>query len=285
MPLAVQLGGRISTAMLAVDAMTSPEHRRRGLLTRVAGEAHEAWRRAGIPLVLGLPNEQWGSRIRALGWLPLFRLRRLTFPLRPAAILRRRFGGPVASVLGPLATAWLGSRRPRSHDPRTSAETVARAGPAMDALWERLGSRLRHSVRRDASFVGWRFLEAPDPAYRVLLLQGEAAPVAWSAFRVEGSAGDAAGLIADVVADPSRAEAWDEVLAATLDALFRDGAVTASTLAVEGTFRYRRLVEGGFRPRPHGFPVHAVLLDASLDLGALRRAEDWDMSGGDFDVI
>ena len=41
--------------------MTDPEYRRQGILTAIARLAYDTWRKAGIPFVLGLPNEQWGS--------------------------------------------------------------------------------------------------------------------------------------------------------------------------------------------------------------------------------
>lgn len=286
MPAPGRLFDRDATVMMAVDAMTSPEHRRRGVLTEVVRRAHDAWRQGGVPLVLGLPNEQWGSRTQALGWAPLFRLRWLAFPLRPAAILRRRYGHIVAAGLGPLANAWIRLRGPFGDGiAAAQARVVTRAGPAFDALSEKLRGLASLSIRRDGAWVGWRFLAAPEPSYRVLRAGSEAEALGWSAFRVDRSRGHAAGLVADLAADPSHPEAWSAVIETTLSALSAEGAETASTLAAEGSARYERLREQGFVPRPHGFMVHAVALDAGLDVAALGRPAAWDMAGGDFDVI
>src|SRR5690348_11731237 len=46
-PLAFLLDGERALGMVSVDTMTAPEFRRRGLLTRVAGEAYARWRDAG----------------------------------------------------------------------------------------------------------------------------------------------------------------------------------------------------------------------------------------------
>src|SRR5262249_24853854 len=59
---------RTSDVMISVDTMTAPEFRRRGLLTKVAAHAYEKWRDSGVAFVIGLPNQQWGSRTVALGW-------------------------------------------------------------------------------------------------------------------------------------------------------------------------------------------------------------------------
>ena len=68
--------------MVSVDTMTAPAFRRRGLLTEVAARAYEAWRDAGIAFVIGLPNQQWGSRARALAGASCF----------PCSGLRDRYG-------------------------------------------------------------------------------------------------------------------------------------------------------------------------------------------------
>ncbi|HWP03806.1 MAG TPA: GNAT family N-acetyltransferase, partial [Gemmatimonadaceae bacterium] len=53
---------REALVMVAVDAMTHPRFRRRGILSQVGRQLFRNWRDAGVSLVLGLPNEQWGSR-------------------------------------------------------------------------------------------------------------------------------------------------------------------------------------------------------------------------------
>ena len=76
------LGGQSVTGMVSVDTMTAPEFQRRGLLTRVGTHTYAQWHAAGIPFVLGLPNERWGSRTNALGWVELCDYQWLARPLR-----------------------------------------------------------------------------------------------------------------------------------------------------------------------------------------------------------
>lgn len=287
MPAAARVQGRDAAVMVAVDAMTAPEHRRRGLLTTVVKRAHDAWRQDGVSLVLGLPNERWGSRTQALGWTPLFELRRMAFPLRPADILRRRFGALVGAGVGPLAEAWFRGRRQRSGDPGGAPRVgeVSEAGPVFDTLWGKARGSASQSICRDATWVGWRFVSSVEPGYRVLLVGAGSDALGWSAIRVDRSRGHAVGLVADLVADPSRPDAWRAVAEAAMSALAAEGAETASTLAAEGSPRYERLLEQGFVARPQAFKVHAVVLEAGLDGPTLGRAAAWDMAGGDFDVI
>ena len=90
MPTRFEIGDRTHAVMVSVDTMTAPAFRRRGLLTEVASRAYEAWRNAGVAFVIGLPNQQWGSRAQALGWRELFPLQWLARPLRPASNLTVR---------------------------------------------------------------------------------------------------------------------------------------------------------------------------------------------------
>src|SRR5213594_2611005 len=53
------------TAMVSVDTMTAPEFQRRGLLSAVGRHVYDTWRAAGVPFVIGLPNQRWGSRTGA----------------------------------------------------------------------------------------------------------------------------------------------------------------------------------------------------------------------------
>ena len=80
-PLSLKLGDRVVPAVHAVEAMTHPAYRRQGMLTRLGEAAHTAWAAAGQEAVIGLPNDQWGTRNWALGYRPLFPLAWLRFPL------------------------------------------------------------------------------------------------------------------------------------------------------------------------------------------------------------
>ena len=69
--------------------MTAPEFRRQGILLHLGEEANRHWRASGYAVVVGLPNEQWGSRTRMLGWQTLFPLEWLRFPLHLGRVASR----------------------------------------------------------------------------------------------------------------------------------------------------------------------------------------------------
>jgi len=82
-PMSIKIGGTEIEAMHAVEAMTGAEYRREGMLTTLGGTLYSHWKEQGIPLVIGLPHEGWGTRAYALGYRPAFPMRWLMRPLRP----------------------------------------------------------------------------------------------------------------------------------------------------------------------------------------------------------
>ncbi len=273
-------------AMISVDGMTAPEFRRRGVLTHVGRFIYDTWRDAGIPFTLGLPNEQWGSRTKALGWEALFPFRWLIRPLRPATLLAHRLGVPALARLRPLDTVW---NRPWDRfvkpDPTVSIESVRQAGPDFDRLWEACAPEIKVSVVRDSQWVQWRYLSAPSQHYRVLLARRAQQPVGYLAYRIKDTPQVKLGFIADLFTPPTerkgRATLLDRVLlrmqAEEVDAVF--------TLAIPKTPLYRTFRGAGFVFSRGAFSVQMVPLAPDLPMEMFRNPENWHLAGGDFDVV
>jgi Acetyltransferase (GNAT) domain len=273
-------------AMVSVDTMTAPEFQRRGLLGSVGRHVYETWRAAGVPFVIGLPNERWGSRAGALGWQPLFMLQWLARPLRPEAILARRLRWPGLARLTALGALWNAVWRIRAQgDPSVRVRPVERAGPEFDRLWQRCGAEAPVSVVRDSAWVNWRYLDAPAFAYRVLLAERAGQPIGYATYRVEGHPGGRAGFIAELFVSQGDPRGRGELIARTLAALHAEGADNAITLAVPDTALYQSLKGAGFLRGRGAFSVQIVPLGPDLPMDVLRDPRNWRMAGGDFDVI
>jgi Acetyltransferase (GNAT) domain len=274
------------TAMVSVDTMTAPEFQRRGLLSVVGRQVYDTWRAAGVPFVIGLPNERWGSRAGALGWEPLFQLQWLARPLRPEAILARRLRLPLLARLTPAGAVWNAFWHLRlRRDPAVRVRPVERAGPEFDQLWQRCAADAAASVVRDSAWVQWRYLDAATYDYRVLLAERDGQPAGYAAYRVESHAKGTAGFVAEIFAAQADTSARRTLIAETIAALRTAGADNAVTLAVPGSSLERDLRDGGFLYSRGAFSVQIVPLDPNLPLDLLRDPRNWSMAGGDFDVI
>lgn len=280
------LDGDERSLMLNVDAMTDPQYQRRGLLTSVGRQAYDSWAAAGVSLVLGLPNERWGTRTDALGWRSLFPLRWRYLPLRPESILARRLGIPwpgKISLLGSVWKAWRGLRDRSTR--RVTTRRLEEAGTELDTLWQGLQREARITLARDRRWVQWRYLDHPELDYRVLLAETDDRPCAYAAYRVADVPAGRFGFVAELTALRANESARRAVLSAAVEEMRAEGAEAVAALAVPATDLDRLLRRSGFVFRRGAFQVRYVPLDPRLPHAALQDPDNWDLQGGDFDVV
>jgi hypothetical protein len=277
--------GRAVTGMVSVDTMTAPEFQRRGLLTQVGGRTYAEWRAAGISFVMGLPNERWGSRTNALGWVELFDLQWLARPLRVETRLARRLRlKPIGklSVVSALWNAFWNMSLQRAE--AVEIRTITKAGAEFDQLWHATRADAFMSVQHDRAWVQWRYLDAPALNYTVLLAQRDQESLGFAAWRVKENAGRRVGLMAQVHTRRDAPAAWNALWRAALEQMHAAGVETVLTLAAAHSPTWHSLRRIGFVPR-HAFKLQIVPLDDALPLERLQDPANWNIAGGDFDVV
>jgi hypothetical protein len=238
-PVRFRSSGEEGWAMVSVDTMTDPDFRRRGLLTSVAPAVYAQWREAGVRFVLGMPNENWGSRAAALGWTKLVELR--------------------------WWVRWLAPWRAR-------VEARARPEPAaLEALWRRQPD---DGVVRDAAWFHWRYLEATPPWTLVAHEpRGELEGVL--TFSLDAHPTRPTARIGEVLA--SGFSARRAVLARALPQMRAAGAVRAALLIQSGSPLEEAALSVGFIPRAATFSVQGVKLADDLPRAALFHGGDFDV--------
>jgi predicted N-acetyltransferase YhbS len=298
-PARVKLGDKVHEAMISVDTMTSPRWRRRGILSGLASAAYESYRKAGVELVIGLPNEQWGSRTGALGWQRQFSLPWLRFPLRPEVLLRERaqLPGPVRVLMSfaglPVGALWYSAaqRRLRSAGSgRIVVETLTEAGPEIDALWSEVAPSLTATLVRDSSWVKWRYMDAVDVSFTLLLareggMNAKQKPRGYIAYRIIEREGRMVGYIADLLAPPKEGEVAAALLSAALGDLRKKQVALVLGIAPPWSDLWRTLRKGGFLPSKAAFSFEVVPLADDLQLDAVGDPSRWLLTAGDFDIV
>jgi len=285
-PRAGNVAGRTVRVMVAVDAMTRPDRREEGILTAGCTHLFDRWRNQGVDLVLGLPNEAWGSRLSALGWRPLFPLRWRVRVLRPERILGRRsrlswLGG----IRGPgrLWNRWWD--RPRGQETCVDLEDGVPDDGDLDAADARFRYGTPYTLHRDSAWLRWRYLDAPDGSYRILSARREGRLVGWAAYRLREKEGRTTGFLAEICAAQHDVAAEAALLHGAVRRLRSAGAELVAALETPGTGRDRRLGKVGFFPAWGAFEVHCVPLDSGLPVEAMTAPRSWCLEGGDFDVL
>jgi hypothetical protein len=279
-----KVGERTSDVMVSVDTMTAPAFRRRGLLTKVAARAYDEWRAAGVAFVIGLPNEQWGSRTQALGWRELFPLQWLARPLRPEALIARRLRLPALRHLRVFSAAWnhFANRNlfRRIGMQVTQAESV---GAEFDAIWERCRSEAAFSAVRDAAWVQRRIMSSPTRNYQVLVARQSDVPTASLTYSLNRGAGRTTAQITDLLAAEGDAASCEALMLELLRRLSEHDADLVYTLALPGTPLFAWFRSVGFLRGP-SFGVQLVPLATDVPFESLRNPRAWRLTGADFDV-
>jgi hypothetical protein len=283
-PIRFNLADRPVRAIVSVDTMTAPEFRRRGLLTQVAEKAYSTWREAAVAFVIGLPNENWGTRARALGWQPLFPLQWLVRPLRPEIMLARRMRWPALRHLRLAGLAWnallKGRVRPGAG---IEIQRVGQADPVFDQIWERCKADWTFSTIRDRRWVEWRFISAPR-GYEISVARRDGEPTGYLAHSIVDSAAGVVAHMAELCAARADLATRNSLLAGLIDALQKTTAESLHTLAIPGTAEFSWLRRAGFLPS-HAFSVQFVPLMPDLPVDRMLDRQLWNLTGADFDVI
>ncbi|MDQ5823751.1 MAG: GNAT family N-acetyltransferase [Chloroflexota bacterium] len=295
-PLRVRLRGEERPAVHAVEAMSARDFRRQGILTGLGEAAHSAWAAVGYAAVLGLPNEQWGTRNYALGYRRVFPLAWLRFPLHAehavgeGGVLPGPTGKAAAVVAGTGSFVWRSLFRSimNSRTNRTGVSVYQASGPDdFDRLWSRVSGEYENVVARRAEWVDWRFTRAATYSYKVLVARKRGEPCGYIAYRLADRGARVNAYIADIFMARNDLATTAALLKCALDDLSARGASMVLATAAPGSTLYRQLRGLGFLPTRRGtaFNFEIVPLQPDVDIAGLSDPRTWHITAGDFDVV
>ena len=257
----VRHNARECQAMVSVDTMAHPEYRRRGLLTQVATATYEFWKHAGFSFVIGLPNEQWGSRASALRWTRVSQLRWWVRFLDPLHLLRAKVHR---------------DRRPQPRVHFDDADNIDTLGvkdaASLDDLWDGVADE---GIVRNAEWFRWRYLEG-IPKWTVIGVWGGRKLLGCAALRINDGGRARSGIIGEILAPDFRMRR--ELFKRACDTLRKMGAARVALLIQHESPLEEAALSTGFLPRSSAFAVQAVDLGGGLPRAAIFQ-------GGDFDVV
>lgn len=217
-----------------VDVMIRPEWRGYGLGHRIHAAVMKE-RPVLVTLTMAPATRRIAERA---GGLTLGKVRQFIRPHSLRAETVRRFlaakavGRPVrvrgirlfnASGLGPVAVAFgarLAARPIRRMAMRDGRiEEVARFPESIDALWQESRMARGALFERSASFLNWRFAEAPGLVYRRFLLWEDNGVAGYVITRLPAPSELSSGVVADLYARPGDTTTLDALLAHTTEVL------------------------------------------------------------------
>jgi GNAT superfamily N-acetyltransferase len=286
LPNPLRVAGHVRVGAQALDVMTAPGWRGRGVFAALGVAACGHAEREGVAVLYAFPNDRsapgfWGR----LGWTRLDSVPFLVRPLRTRYFLSRL---PAAGrTLARLPDLPL----PAPRAPRTdgTVEPPAAWDAELDALWERFAAGIGIAVQRDAAFLRWRFAEKPGAEYEARVLRRDGRTAGLVVWCVREKHGGRIGYLMELLHDPARPGDGRALLATAVRAMADAGADAVLAWSLGHAPNHGVYRRGGFVPMPERLrPIRLHFGVRALDPALSQPAGDlrsWYLSYADSDTV
>lgn len=161
MAFQMRLGDKTAIALQPSDTMVSPDHRRRGLFTRMTERAIDYYEGREPWFFFNFPNSQSRPGYLKLGWQEVGSRTTYYRVQNPDAFLENRLDGKLESLVGNVATSavhgyYAARRMTASSDPATVDRHSDVPAALLASLYERRVPERIHAHRTE-TFYQWRF--------------------------------------------------------------------------------------------------------------------------------
>lgn len=274
--LSMAVAGRQYTALQPGDTMVHPDHRRKGLFTRMTERAIDRYEREEPAFFFNFPNDRSLKGYLKLGWHRVGTLPRSYRVNDPTRVLASRYDDRRLAVAGTVATRLVAGYdrlreavAPAPRDvPIRREETVP--ADVLASIYRRGVPEEIHAVR-DEQFYEWRF-DNPDWEYTTYYTEDRTVGAVVGA---SASSGPDVTRIVDVV--PLTRRGGTDQLVALLDRIL--AAHSESALFVAPTSVLPPSVLRGFGFLSEGTPPLSLLTDGRAHV--VRSLGEWELRGID----
>jgi hypothetical protein len=266
-----------------VDTMVLEQYRSQAVGAQLMAHAHED---TPFALSLGQTKQMREIQLR-LGWAHVAPLETAQLLLRPERVLRGKLPAGIGTAAGfglRAVTAVRGALRPRAG---MEVRRIDSFGAAHDQLWKRMANTARCAVRRDASYLNWKYVAQPGQDFVRLEVHDheQLRGVAVLMFRDPDDAYHyRRGFLVDVVAPLNDAVALDGLVRAAIETSAQERADAISCLHI-GPSLTQALTAAGFRLREP--ERHLLVRPGGLDDATSARVLEpngWFVTQGDSDI-
>jgi hypothetical protein len=197
LPVRVSLKGLEVEGAWGADALVAPERERQGL-----GEALvRAWdRNSGAVLALGVSQES-RQVLDRLRWPESHVVPCVVKPLTRRAVRVPSLPTPINRLLSALVHPVVRIVA-RSRPLRAECEPIRRFDASFTALWEQLAPKYDLAVRRDASYLNWRYIEPPHVRYQIVALKRQGELQGYAVYRHRTEPLGRVTMLVDFLVDP-----------------------------------------------------------------------------------
>lgn len=277
MPVRLSLRGREIDASWGMDVMVAPERQRQGL-----GDAlFRTWdRNTGASLGLGLSAAS-ANLFKKMSWPEVGPVPCLVKPLSRRALRRPSWPVGLNRLVSYVTLPWIRVVS-RSRPLKAEVRAIRHFDEGFTRLWDRLRHDFAFAVRRDASYLNWKYVQAPHVRYQIAaLIRGDEA-AGYVVYRHVQEPRGRVTLLVDFLADP----ADDEGFLTLLRWVDREARAADSdkirTFALNDGFR-RLLRKSGYFVVKSTMEFVAKVNDDHIPSDFYKKTSDWHVTLGDSD--
>ena len=207
MPVRLSLKGQEIRGSWGMDVMVAPERQRQGL-----GEMlFRTWdRHVGASLGLGLSDSSY-QLFRKLRWPDVGPVPCFVKPLTRRALRRPEWPLGLNRLISAVTLPFV-KVVARARPLRAEVRLLQRFDESFTELWESIAARFDLAVRRDASYLNWKYTSAPHVRYSIAALRRNDRNVGYAVYRHLVEPRGRVTLLVDFLTDPDDVEGFATLL-------------------------------------------------------------------------
>ena len=232
MPVRLVVAGKEIDASWGMDVMVAPERQRQGL-----GEVlFRTWDdHTGASLGLGLSTASH-RLFQKLKWPEVGPVPCLVKMLSPKAFARPGWPSFLNALIGLVARPYLwftSARMPEDVDVRH----ITAFDERFTTLWEEIHSKFSFAVRRDTTYLQWKYVGLPHVRYRIVTIEIGGVLKGYAVYRHWDEARGRVTALVDFVADPDDRMAFPALLSVIEDEAHKAGSDKIRAFVMNSAFR------------------------------------------------
>ena len=277
MPVRLSVKAQEVMGAWGMDVMVAPERQRQGL-----GEVlFRTWdRQVGASLGLGLSDSSY-RLFQKMNWPDVGPVPCFVKPLTRRALRRPTWPVALNRLVSALTLPWIRVIS-RTRPLRGEIKVLRHFDEGFTALWDRIGHKFAFAVRRDASYLNWKFAQPPHVRYTIAALVRDNEPVGYVVYRHVQEPRGRVTLLVDFLADPND----EEGVLTLLRWVDREARAADSdkirTFAMHGAYR-KLLKKSGYYTVKSTMEFVAKINGIPVPASFYKNTDDWHVTLGDSD--
>jgi len=277
MPVRLWLDGGEIDASWGMDVMVAPERQRQGL----GDTLFRTWdKNTGAALGLGL-SEASANLFRKMAWPDLGPVPCFVKPLSRRALRRPNWPVGVNRLVSYLTLPWVKLvARPRPLE--GEIQMIRHFDDGFTALWERVREHFAFSVKRDAAYLNWKYVQPPHVRYAIAALSREGQPAGYAVYRHVREPRGRVTLLVDFLTAPDDVAGFLTLLRWVDREARNADSDKIRTFALNDAFR-RLLRRSGYYPVRSTMDFVAKVNAQTVAPDFYKRTDSWHVTLGDSD--